>query len=359
MSELKTNRLEELRTILLSEDQQKIRQLEGEIAHLRSELSDKEHLLTRFTPVFDELIDRKASHSAEELAEALRPVFKEFLRQKGHGNDEDVTILLAPVIRSVFSHELASNPRELNRIMAPVIREGIRHQTLNAQDDFAKTLAPVISEGIRHQIRDAKADVVDALYPILGQMVSRSVAEAMKKLVASINQTLDKTFDFQVWSRRMKARLSGANPAEAVLAGAVPFFIEKAFLISKQSGLLMAYYSANQENEVERDAQVIGGMLTAIKAFVEDAFDEEGDGGELKEIEHSNKTIKLDSARYTYLAVVCEGPLSLGFDDVFRNYHHSIHDKFFRKLRDYDGDNSSLLGVEQILKDLCNKTRNG
>lgn len=278
--------LQQLKSILLNEDQQRIQELEQEIERLREQLNEKDHLIETLEPVIADLLDRKIKHSKDEVAAAL---------------------------------------------------------------------APVMSEAIKRQIRDAKEDVVDALYPILGRMVTKAVAEAMKKLVENINTTLNKTFDFKLWIKRMKARFLGIDAGAVIVAESVPFDLQEIFLISKKAGLLIAYASMEEQNASDNDAQVIGGMLTAIKSFVEDAFSE-GKESELLEIEYSDLTIRIDSGRYTYLAAVYSGVRPPEFDQQLHRLHINIHDAYHQQLRDYSGDNSQLHGIEAALNDLLKKT---
>lgn len=278
--------LQQLKTILLNEDQQRIQILEEEITHLREQLNQKDHLLNTLEPVIADLLDRKIKNSRDEVAAAL---------------------------------------------------------------------APVMSEAIKRQIKDAKEDVVDALYPILGRMVAKAVTEAMKTLVENINHTLNKTFDFRLWVKRMKARFLGIDAGSVILAESAPFDLQELFLISKPAGLLIAYTSKREQANGEDDAQVIGGMLTAIKSFVEDAFSD-GKENELQEIEYSDLAIRIDSGMHTYLAAVYSGVPPAEFDQRFRQLHLNLHDAFHQQLRDYNGDNSQLHGIQHALTDFLKKT---
>ena len=138
-------------------------------------------------------------------------------------------------------------------------------------------------------------------------------------------------------------------------AGSLPFELEEVYLISRKSGLLIAFASNDMlDIESENDAQVIGSMLTAIKSFVEDAFtpDEEG---ELEEIEYSNRTINIDTCRYSYLASVYSGVPGPAFKKEMQAHHHAVHQQYYRQLRDYEGDNSALLEVESNLQQFIRK----
>lgn len=80
--------------------------------------------------------------------------------------------------------------------------------------------------------------------------------------------------------------------------------IDEVYLIQRHSGLLLA--SASRENTINSD--VIAGMLTAIKAFVEDAFEKEAQ--ELDLIQYDSYKIFLQNFHNYYIAVVLSGAMS-------------------------------------------------
>ncbi len=290
MTEFKSDKtapdpLAQLKEILLTDDQQRIRVLEQELEGLREQINQKDRLIKTLEPVITDILDYKIA---------------------------------------------------------------------NSKDEMARSLAPVMSEAIKRQVSEARDDVVDALYPVVGRMVTRAVAEAMKRLTAQINQSLNKTFDFNLWKTRIKAKVFRMDAGELILAGAAPFDLQQVFLISRESGLLIAYASRDEQGDIDSEARVIGGMLTAIKSFVETSF-ARGSQGELREIEHSDRTIRIDSGRYTYLAAIYSGVPAPGFDEQLQACHHRIHKKFHQKLRSYSGDNSALKGIDAPIRELLKK----
>lgn len=246
---------------------------------------------------------------------------------------------------------------QLLALLEPIIGDLLDNKIRNSGDEMADALSPIMGEAIRRQVVDARDDVVDALYPVVGKMVTKSVSESMKKLVAQMNSTLNKTFDFRTIMAHLKARMTGVSAGEVLLAGMAPFFIDSVFLISKDSGLLVAY-CGNSDTGSSDDANVIGGMLTAIKSFVETSFTKKNEG-ELKEIEHSDRTIRIESGRYTYLAAVYSGSTIKEIDKLLKETHTAIHKRFYKKLRQYNGDNSGLDSIETMLKDFIKKAQDG
>ena len=280
-----TDPLEQLKSILLTDDQQRIEELTQRIAALQQELDQKDRLIEKIEPIIVELLDRKIENSREEVAKAL---------------------------------------------------------------------APVMSLAIKQQIRDAKEDVVDALYPIMGRMVSKAVTEAMRKLADQINATLEKSFSWDLWKKRFKAKALGVDAGKMILAESAPFELDSAFLIAKDSGLLIAYAGRESENAAEINAQVVGGMLTAIKSFVETSFASSKEG-DLEEIRLTDCQIRVQSGRYSYLAVVYRGIPNADFDEMLNECHRAIHQKYYQKLRNYDGNSAALRGIDMPLKEIIKK----
>jgi len=85
--------------------------------------------------------------------------------------------------------------------------------------------------------------------------------------------------------------------------------IEEVFVISKDSGLLIGNFSRG--NIADKD--MVSGMLTAIKAFVEDAFAKEGQ--DLEDIKFETFQISLMSFKTIYIATATSGVLSRDFKE--------------------------------------------
>jgi hypothetical protein len=241
----------------------------------------------------------------------------------------------------------------LIKTIDPVIVQVLNKKIHESKDEIAKALAPVMGQAIKQQVIDAREDVIDALYPVIGRMIFKAIAESMKKLLDSINQQINKTFNFRLWLQKTKAKVLGINSEVIVLAENAPIGLEELYLIEKKSGLLVSH-ACDQDHFNKNDAHVIGGMLTAIKSFVEDAFSQKQEN-DLYEIEYSEHTLRIEPGRYTYLAAVFTGIAGDPFDQSLQKCHNKIHQKYSNRLRNYNGDNSELEGIEKILDNFLNK----
>lgn len=195
--------------------------------------------------------------------------------------------------------EKTVNEKErLSSKVDPIIENQLSEFTKN----IPTTLGPTITETLREQIRTQRDEVVDALFPILGKMIKKYIAQEIKIL----SEKIDNQFNFLTrWKIRIKAFFSGKKQKELLLQQLSTAKIEQVLLIEKDSGILKASYSKTRSI----DEEMISGMLTAIKSFVEDAFAQKDQSLEL--IEYELYQIHLQSFVTHYIAVVISGPFGL------------------------------------------------
>jgi hypothetical protein len=241
---------------------------------------------------------------------------------------------------------------QLIETLDPVITDLLERKIHESRSEMAEALAPVMSSAIKKQIEDAKEDMVDALYPIIGSMVSKAINEAMRKLMEEINTRIRQAANSRLMVL-VKSKVLRIQPAEVLLADGIIFTLEELFLIEKQSGLLVAYQAGSKANS-EVNAHILGAMLTAIRQFVNDAFMAEKQS-ELMEIQHEDHNIRIDTARYTFLAAVYKGIAPYDFNEQLRQLHHRIHNRYFKLLRDFQGETAGFQGVNPIMNRLIQK----
>ena len=189
--------------------------------------------------------------------------------------------------------------------------------------EFAKripdTLGPTITATLKKEIQNHKEEVVDALYPVLGKMVKKYVAQEIKMLSEKIDNQLS---FITTWKRRFRAFFGGAKEKELLLRDLATEKIEQVMLIERDSGLLKASYSKAKTI----DEELVSGMLTAIKSFVEDAFHQKNQ--ELELIEYELYNIHIQSFVNYYVAVVVSGNYGLKtknrIQDIIFNFYRNF-----------------------------------
>ncbi|NLF01225.1 MAG: SH3 domain-containing protein [Anaerolineales bacterium] len=244
----------------------------------------------------------------------------------------------------------------LTETVASVLDEAAARRIQEDREAVAVTLAPVIGQAIREQVRDAQDDIVDALYPVIGRSIQRAVAEAMRAFAQRVDEKLRQTFSVKRTVRRIQARLSGISETELLLREALPFHVQEVFLIHRSSGLLLEHLSNDPTHTADRD--LVSGMLTAIRDFAHDTFDTVEDGS-LDEIQYGEVHILVEPGPWAYLAIVVEGIAPVGLRHEMRSVLSDIHREYSSALSAYEGDPSTLAGVDVHLEPLLNGTGQG
>ena len=186
----------------------------------------------------------------------------------------------------------------------------ILNDKLNAfVKEIPDTLGPTITKALKTEIANSQDAVVEALYPILGRMIKKYIQNEIRLLSENINKQINNTFSFKSLKRKFKAKTSGVSEADLILQEQLPAEINQIMVIEKGSGMLISNYSETENI----DEDMVAGMLTAIKSFVEDAF--KTSKQDLQFIEYDLYHIHIQNFSSYYIAVVCSGNINT----VFKN----------------------------------------
>ncbi len=215
-------------------------------------------------------------------------ILKDILFEDGHKFEERISERVELLEKTIQERE------KLSEKVDPIIA----YQLEEFKKSMPDTLGPTITETLRKEIENNKDIVVDALYPILGKMIKKYVAQEMKLLTDKMNSQLS---FFSLGKRKLKSFFSGKKEEELMLNDLASAKIEQVMLIEKDSGVLKASYAKSKA----MDEEMVSGMLTAIKSFVEDAFNQRNQNLEL--IEYELYHIHLQSFATHYMAVVLSG----------------------------------------------------
>ncbi len=193
----------------------------------------------------------------------------------------------------------------LSKQISPIVEERIEFLKKNFPEEFKVVVDRMMIE----KIRNSKDEIVNAIYPEVGKMIKKYVGHQIQILKEGIeNQIKGKGF-FDM----MKARMGWKKTSEEIIQNLDKPVVEEIFIVQKNSGLLAG--SATRNDIVDQD--VVAGMLTAIKAFVEDAFNR-GDE-DLETIEYGSYRIFLQNFPTWYMAVALSGTLSMKEKDELSN----------------------------------------
>ncbi len=238
--------------------------------------------------------------------------------------------------------------REVGEVLPAAIRRCDGEGT-----DLEIAMAPTLEKVTYRAIRRNRKAFAEALFPIMGPAIRRSIAEALKGLVRSFNQALEYSLSRKGLAWRFEALRTGRSFAEIVLLKTLVFRVEQVFLIHRESGLLLQHVVI-PEADVQ-DADMVSGMLTAIRDFVRDGFGVE-DGESVQTMEVGDLTVWIEQGPRAVLAAVIRGIAPIEFRERMREVIEAVHLETREDLVDFDGDTSVFERVRPLLE-TCLETK--
>jgi len=183
-------------------------------------------------------------------------------------------------------------------IMVPAVSA-----TLAKDQQLSSMLKPVLVEQFRETSQQEPEVMAEALFPIMGP--------AIRKMIASMF-TPDKQ------------------------SKSITYRLEQLFLIDSNTGIPLNH--AASKYAVERDADMVSGMLSAIQSFVHDAFSaDEFDG--LNTMQVGELSVWIEWGPKAVLAAVIRGAGPQRLREAMQIKLEEIHNEYATELNEYDGDN--------------------
>ena len=217
--------------------------------------------------------------------------------------EKEVSKNLASDIKRL--QEILDSEEEIADRVNPIINSNI--------ESFSKeTLPPMVVKSLRKEIQNSQDAVVEALYPIIGKMIKKYIASEINLLNEKINKQLQNAFSFKNFFKSLFGKKKLAD--DLMVTATKPELIE-IFVIEKDSGLLIAKHSKYELESMDED--LIAGMLTAIKSFVEDAFKKENQN--LETITYDLYTLHIQNFYHYYITAVVSGPYNSVTKDLLEN----------------------------------------
>lgn len=222
---------------------------------------------------------------------------------------------------------------------------------LRARQDkqLGVALAATVEDAIEESVRRRPGDFADAIFPVLGPAIRKAIAETMAELVASINRAMEHSFSPRGIRWRVEAWRSGVPYAQVVMRHALVYRVEQVFLVHSASGLLIA--KASPPDLVVPDADLVSGMLTAIRDFVGDSFAQDAAAGGLRTFRVGELTVLVEPGPDAMLAAVVRGEAPESFRVKLQETIEGVHAQFSSALAEFDGDSAPFDGVQPMLDD--------
>lgn len=258
------------------------------------------------------------------------------------------TLLVGPEQRQLRALQTrlddpATHAREVSRVLPAAVE-------LRTKDPHLKrALAPTIEEAISTSVRRNPQPLADALFPIIGPAIRKAIAATLSGMLESLNTTLEHSLSWRSLGWRLDARRTGKSFAEIVLLNTLVYRVEQVFLIHRPSGLLLQHLTA--AGVPAQDADMVSGMLTAIRDFVQDSFKVTADEG-LQTLKVGELSVWIEQGPHALLAVVVRGAAPPALRDTLQQVLENVHAQYFDLLEAFDGDAAQFEGA-RLLLDAC------
>ena len=272
----------------------------------------------------------------QDLVVKIKEIFPEMMLRTINESKVAFTETIAPIIDEVINAKTRQNRQSMGRAIGPAIPVGISYRMIEAPDEFAKAIAPEIASAVKQQINLDREAMSDALYPIIGGTILKYLAETMQE----INTKVEQAVSVEGISRKVKAKLQGISEAELLMKETTPQTVKAVFLIQKESGLVISGVQQSEQEQLESD--MVAGMLTAIRSFVNDCIAQSGNIAEIDAIEYGTSTIILEVAGSCYLAAVMQGEIRQWFKYKMRSILKNIVQEYGNEIKSFNGDQATV-----------------
>ncbi|MGB3263757.1 MAG: OmpA family protein [Microcoleus sp.] len=332
--------IEQVKNLLAQNDLPGVRQLmitiDDKLGKLEHQIYDPQELIALMLPWIAEILSRKITDSREEVVNAIGPIIDEVIRAKTLENRPAMSSAIAELLPDALAEQIKNSPQEIAKAIAPEMGMAIKEQIRLDQESIAQALAPEMGKAITAQIELERDAMVDALYPVIGNTISRYMAEAIK----TINEKVSNAMSVEGVKRKIRSKVQGVSEAELILQESVPFTIQAVFLIHKASGLIISEVQNSESYQLE--SEMVAGMLTAIRSFVNECIVVPGEVSELNQIEYGDSKILLEVAGYCYIAVVIKGEPPDSFISKLRKTLSNLILNYAKLIHEFNGDPDTI-----------------
>jgi outer membrane protein OmpA-like peptidoglycan-associated protein len=223
------------------------------------------------------------------------------------------------------------------RQVAAVLPQALQLRALDTE--LARALAPPVEDAITASIHRNPKPLADALFPVMGPAIRKAVAASLVGMVESFNRTLEHSLSWRSLTWRVEAFRTGRSFGEVVLLHTLLFRVEQVFLIDRTSGLLLQHVQAGVSGV--QDADMVSGMLTAIRDFVGDSFSV-ADKSSLDAFQVGDLTIWIEQGPRAIIAAVIRGTPPQQLRASLQEALETIHLQLADALHAFEGDASAF-----------------
>ena len=205
--------------------------------------------------------------------------------------------------------------------------------------NLARALTPPLERAITASVKRNPTPLADALFPVMGPAIRKAVAASLASMLDSLNRTLEHAVSWRSIQWRIEAMRTGRSFGEIVLLKTLLFRVEQVFLIERESGLLLQHVHSGAAGL--QDADMISGMLSAIRDFVRDSF-RVAETEALESLKVGNLSVWIEAGPRAVLAAVIRGTAPAEYRRRLQIAIETVHLEFASELESFDGDTSAF-----------------
>jgi outer membrane protein OmpA-like peptidoglycan-associated protein len=258
------------------------------------------------------------------------------------------TLIIGPEQRELRALEARiSDPGRVARDVSAVLPEAV---LLRKHDPhLTRALAPTIEEAITSSVRKNPQPLADALFPVIGPAIRKAIAASLSGMLETLNRTLEHSVSWRAVQWRLTALRTGRSFAEVVLLNTLVYRVEQVLLIDRRTGLLLQHVTSG--SAPAQDADMVSGMLTAIRDFAHDSF-HVAESDALETLQVGDVAVWIEQGPYAIVAAVIRGTAPQELRTALQETLEYVHAYHGEALRAFSGDAAPFESLRPALESL-------
>ncbi len=252
---------------------------------------------------------------------------------------------------SRVEHRLDS-PTLRARELSEALPEAIAIRAAKDQQ-LARALGPTIEASLKRTVAKNPQPLVDAIFPIIGPAIRKAIGESLQRMLQELSGALEQQFSIRSLRWRLEAWKTGKSFAEVVLLHTLQYQVEQAFLIHRETGLVLAHLAIASVNA--EDPNSVAAMLTALRDFMRDSTKTSEDLEGFKT--GGGRHVWVEGGPRAVLALWITGAPNESLRPRMQEALESVHLQFAQELGEFQGDAAPFANAAPILEPLLGAVR--
>ena len=245
--------------------------------------------------------------------------------------------------------ERLGNPETRALEVGAIVANAIEQAARDDESRLTEALFRPVESALRRATQDDPQGLADALFPVMGPAIRKAIVETVRGMIESTNRAIDASLSWEGLQWRIEALRTGKSFAEIALTRGLVFRVEQLLLIHRETGLLL-HQVAPSDVETE-NADMVSGMLTAIRDFVSDSFGS-NPGESVSVMRVGELEVLVQDGPNAVLAAVVRGNPPHQLKVALQEALEKIHGSFAVHLGRFNGD-AEVFSEAGVLLEAC------